>query len=524
MHYHALAHDANFGAMRVFLVLLAGLVWSALAPLAVAQTPSAGLDSYARGRAILDAGVAAHGGRVALEDARIVRRQLYDTWVDPNQGARPWRGAPQLADPAANAGFDRSEAESVIDYANGRLWETIRYADSPSEYAVVTDAVTRADGFQTIRYVSEPPYYRRYDQDSRASLLNTRFRRHPEGLLRMALARAETLGWVGETADGEDVISFADPRGVRVFLYFNARSHLLVKSETLNDHPIAGDAASTTTYSDYRAVGALQLPFRYVDRVAGLPRRYLDVRTVEFNRPAPDAAFIPPPTYVAVIPDPDELTVERVGDGLYMIRGSYNVMFAVFRDYVLVIEAPASAAYAEECLRLIRATAPDKPIWLVVTHFHADHIAGVRAFIAAGIPILTTADARWAIEQAVSNPHTIRPDALSARPRAPDIRVVPEREVFDDGTQRVEIYDFGPAPHIAQILVAYFPRAEILHVADLMDVLTPDLVIAGVDGAVMMRRIAERRLRVSRLVPMHGVPITNEDLERAMQVRARYVN
>jgi hypothetical protein len=77
------------------------------------------LASYARAREILAAAVAAHGGADALRELRGVRRAYFDTWLDPMQGARPWRGEAGTL-PPANAGFDRSESRSFVDYDGGR--------------------------------------------------------------------------------------------------------------------------------------------------------------------------------------------------------------------------------------------------------------------------------------------------------------------------------------------------------------------------------------------------------------------
>ena len=71
----------------------------------------------------------------------------------------------------------------------------------------------------------------------------------------------------------------------------------------------------------------------------------------------------------------------------------------------------------------------------------------------------------------------------------------------------------GPAPHVAQILGAYFPDEKLLYVGDLLDVLTEELVIAGVDAVPMRRKIRELGLDVQRFVPVHGLPITGEQLK-----------
>lgn len=490
------------------------------------DAPSAALESYHRARAVLDAGVHAAGGSEALLGSRSIRRELFETWFDPTQGPRPWRGAPS-EEPPPNAGFDRSEAQFFVDYAGNRWFEQRRYADSPTDYAIVLEAVTAERGFRSIRYVREKPFYDAFDPGGLAALRVRMFRRHPEGILRSALARPETLQWTGTSevaGRSQDVISFADSLGNRLCLYFDRKTHLLTRVESLRDHPVAGDATSDTTFFDYRPVGRLMLPHKYLDRTAGVPTRKLEFAKIEVDGAAPEEAFVPPADYVAVRHDPDTPTLEQISPSLYLIRGSYNVMFSVFPDHVVVFEAPAGEAYVRECLRLIEQAAPGKPIrHVVASHFHYDHIAGLRTFVARGVPILAPADAVDAIQRAARSTHTMRPDSLSRNPSEPVVEVIAGRKLFEEGPVRAHVYDFGPTPHVDQILVTYFPDEKVLYVADLMDVLTDELVIAGVDAVPMRARMRQLGLQVERFVPVHGMPISGAQLEKAYEIRAKYV-
>jgi hypothetical protein len=57
-----------------------------------------------------------------------------------------------------------------------------------------------------------------------------------------------------------------------------------------------------------------------------------------------------------------------------------------------------------------------------------------------------------------------------------------------------------------------------------MDVLTEELVIAGVDAVPLRTRILALGLEVDRLVPVHGAPIGGEHLEAAFRRRALQVD
>jgi hypothetical protein len=49
------------------------------------------------------------------------------------------------------------------------------------------------------------------------------------------------------------------------------------------------------------------------------------------------------------------------------------------------------------------------------------------------------------------------------------------------------------------------------------------MVIPGVDTMAMIAKIKEYRLDVTSIVPVHGVPVTMDDLNRGLAIRARHV-
>jgi len=496
-----------------------------LLTVATAANPNAAMDSQARAQRVLASAVEAIGGEPALRELRSVRWDYLEDWVDVGQGQRPWSGTPAAGALPPHSGFDDSEGLSFLDHAANRYYESIRYADSPNDYAIVVESGTPALAFQAITYVRERQFFAKHPAEERTAQRLRHFRRHPEGLLRMALDRIETLVSMGQVDEGGsrlDAIAFADSAGAQIRLYFDAVSHRLIRSETLRGHRVYGDTTADMEYSDFRRVGRFELPHTITIRIAGVPTSRLRIRSIAIDAPAPDNWFQPPDQSVAIEPTPTEPSVETLDGNVHLIRGPYNLMFAEFHDHVLLIEAPIGEPYTRACLDLIAKTVPGKPIRLVSTHFHFDHIGGARTAVARGIPILTTADARGAIEQSLASTQAMLPDELARQRRAAVIEVAGRKTVLDDGSQRVELYDFGPTPHVGQILVAYIPQLKLLHVADLFDVLTPELVIAGADAVVMEKRIREFALDVEKIVPMHGVPVSIDHLHRGLQIRRKY--
>jgi glyoxylase-like metal-dependent hydrolase (beta-lactamase superfamily II) len=504
--------------------VLAGLVILVAAPEG-AQTPAtSGLRSYFEARAVLDAGIEAIGGLSALSSAKTVRRQMSGDWIGSGQHPRPYpTAAPTMTVPPSNG---RTRTVSFIDYAGTRFLDEAVESDFAGDFITRVTAVTESTGFETLIYGDEKPFFRAYSEEDVRSIRLRKFRRYPEGVLQMALGRPETLQWVGRVEeDGRalEAISFSDSMGVRVVLYFDSETRLLTKSETLREHAIAGDSSSEIFYLDYRPVGPLKLPFQVIDRTAGVPVEEMRASVTELNLPLPDEGFHPPRVFARVENDPARPEISKLGEGLYLIRGPYNVLFAAFRDHVAVFEAPLNSRYAETCLELIRKTLPDRPIrYVVATHFHYDHVAGLRPYIAGGVPIVTTPDAKGVIERVASSPRGMYPDALSRRPVEPRIETVTGAKAIDDGTNRVELYDIGPTEHVAQLLVAYFPRQKVLFEADVWDPISLELDVAGTDAATLARKMRELGLEVERIIPVHGVPTTMAALERGLSVRAKY--
>jgi glyoxylase-like metal-dependent hydrolase (beta-lactamase superfamily II) len=390
---------------------------------------------------------------------------------------------------------------------------------------VFEDAVTPERAFQAFTYVRERPILTERTREDGQALRMQHARQHPEGLLRIALERPETLLYLGGTDESGahcDLVALADRDGTQVVLYLDARSHLPVRAETRREHRVYGDTTADVIYGDYRPAGGLRLPYAWNLRLAGVPVSRFEASSIVIDALAQEGWFRAPGRYTVAEAAPAKLRVEPLGQGLYLIRGSYNLTFAEFGDFVLLVEAPAGEAFMAEALGLIEATAPGKPVRVVATHFHFDHVGGVRTAVARGIPVLTTSDAQPVIERSLGSRQAMRPDALARAPRKGSIETVAGPRIIDDGTQRVELYDLGPVPHVSQLLVAYYPRQKLLHVGDLFDTLTAELVFAGADADALASRIAALGLGVEHIVPTHGVPVTMRHLERALDIRRQY--
>lgn len=501
-----------------------------LLTLALFATGAAGSDTgtfrlQSRAKALIDWAVAAIGGEGPLRELGSVRRDYAEDWVDVGQGLRPWSGDPPPEDLPPHPYSAGARSLSYVDYAGDRFYLRARYEDSPDDYGEFADAVTPERAFQAFNYVREPPILTERSREDGEALRERHIRLYPEGLLRIALDRPDTLLSLGPARIGTaryERVAFADQDGTQVVLYLDAGSHLPARAEVRRGHRVYGDTTADVVFDDYRRTGALLLPYAWVTRIADVPVSRFRARAIVIDGPSEDGWFRAPAGSVPAESAPEGMRVEPQGHGLYVIRGSYNLSFAEFRDHVLLVEAPAGETFMAQALALVEATVPGKPVRVVATHFHFDHIGGARTVIARGMPVLTTPDAVPVIERSLASRQAIRPDALARAPRAPLIEPVTGRKVIDDGRQRADLYDFGPNSHAAQLLVAYYPRQKLLHVGDLFDTLSTEAVFAGADAESMAARIRDLGLDVERIVPTHGVPVTIRHLERALEIRRQY--
>ena len=469
--------------------------------------------SYLEARTVLDAGIKAMGGFAELQKISDVTRELSGDRSDEGQGMEPvW---PRTGEPPVLA---HPRLKSVRDIRGNRSYDEVEaqiFGGQPIRFRSVVagpNAFGVSDIAKNVRVLPPPAV-----TGARAA----RFRRDPETLLLAAANRPEALRWVGEGEFGghkQRVISFADVDGTEVALYFDAATNLLTKTEFLNDDPVLGDVVAETVYADWQPVEKLMLPFHYTDRVGGSVVQDLRVSSVKLNTHPADTLFAMP-DYAKIEPAPPGPTVKKLGDDVYALLGPYNSMFVVFKDYVLVLEAGANNRYSAASIAEIKKAVPDKPIkYLVSTHFHFDHLSGVRSYIAEGTTIVTTPAAKSVVERAATATHVMRPDALARNPKAAVIETIDDQRVFDDGVHRVELHRLAN-PHAGQIIVAYLPKEKILFEADMLDIPEAGNPVAGDDTIDLAKQIEKLGLQVETIIPVHGKIGTIGDLTTAVTQR-----
>ena len=150
-----------------------------------------------------------------------------------------------------------------------------------------------------------------------------------------------------------------------------------------------------------------------------------------------------------------------------------NAGFVVTKDGVLVVDALGSPALARELLAEIRRITPAPVRYVVLTHYHADHIYGLQVFKEAGAVVIAHQAGReylnsdTAALRLQASREELAP-AVDAQTRlVPADRWIDERTTLQLGGLDFVLQPAGPA-HTPEDLVVWVPQLKLLFAGDLV--------------------------------------------------------
>jgi len=485
---------------------------------AVAQEQNATRSSYERARQVLDAGIEAMGGLGSLRAANQIAIAYRGPLHSNAQKASP--SSPALVVPM-------SEERTIIDLTRRRYLNETRLRYPGGQVLHFRRVVDGREGFSI-----DVPQTRTGNEVLRlsaAGLTNTRISATlevPHLLLLGALDRVGTLRWVGDTTvhrRAEQIISFVAENQSVISLYFDARTRVLTRYDQITSDALLGDHITASAFPDYRIISGVKIPIRRIDLQGEEMTRDVEYAEVSVNKLPEESLFRVPPGYVEPVAatGPESEPIRKIGDGVYLLQqlpGGYKVVFVEFRDYVMVLETPFSPATSEAAIALIKQTVPNKPIGYVsFTHFHHDHVRGLRPYIAEGATVVTTPGNKAFVEKVAAVHPTVSSDALWLRPHQLILETFSGKRVFTDGTRTVELYSIGPTSHVNEMVMFYFPNEKILFQGDMFSMTESGGVPAGIESNVeLARKIEELGLDVRMLIGVHGRIATMEILREAL--------
>jgi glyoxylase-like metal-dependent hydrolase (beta-lactamase superfamily II) len=180
------------------------------------------------------------------------------------------------------------------------------------------------------------------------------------------------------------------------------------------------------------------------------------------------------------------MQAERVAENAWFVQGEAalgsaanrnfisNAGFVVTARGVVVIDALGAPALAEELVAAIRQVTAQPIRYVVVTHYHADHIYGLQTFQALGATIVAHRggqdylNADTAQRRLQASRQDLFPWIDEHTRLVPADRWVGDADtVLDMGDETLRIRHVGPA-HTAEDLVVLAERAGVLYAGDLV--------------------------------------------------------
>ena len=375
----------------------------------------------------------------------------------------------------------------------------------------------------------------------------------PHLLLDEALEHRSSLKYLGSDTEGNDLVTFSAPSYGAMTLYIDRKSRQLSGVEYLKDMPLLGDTPIRWQFKDYKWVEGIGLyPTGYT---VSLKKRLLkDIHYTEIRSSIPQEQLFTVPDSIDVpeMPDPPangepEAAVSeapprdpvKLADGVYVfphIRSGFHPMVIEFDEYLMVVDAPAgwlemqqlpamqwvdgatSSSTGRKLIRAIRQKLSGKPIrYVTLTHWHSDHVGGIRPFIDEGSDILASPVTAPMISKAAKNRFTLEPDELTGRDIAPAIEIVKGERAISDGTMEVRLIDVGTNPHADGMLVVYLPKQKILYQSDLFEPIPLRVFPTKSRVPVMkwfVKWLDNSGLEVEKIYAIHaGLRVTEEHLQ-----------
>lgn len=177
---------------------------------------------------------------------------------------------------------------------------------------------------------------------------------------------------------------------------------------------------------------------------------------------------------------------EPVAPGVWFVQGEAAMGSSANRNFVsnagivatgegvVVVDALGSPELGEELVAEIRRVTSEPIRWVVVTHYHADHIYGLQALQAAGAKVLAHPAAReylgseLAQRRLASSREELFPFVdEQTRLVAPDVWMEGEETVLRLGRREIVVRHGGPA-HTPEDVVVFVRDAGVLFTGDLV--------------------------------------------------------
>jgi glyoxylase-like metal-dependent hydrolase (beta-lactamase superfamily II) len=319
---------------------------------------------------------------------------------------------------------------------------------------------------------------------------------------KLIAAGADVSAELGHLAGGEvvTVLILRETGRPPVRIYLDSGSGLPVKAEVTEDHSPSGDALVEIRFDCYRQVDGLVLPFGVDIDVDGTtvhretrseiavlaridadgfalsdsPVRDGSAEQVAFSQFSTEwimtYVFSGVRFYFDLQTAPITADPQEISEGVKIVLGpSHNMLVVEMPDSIATVEAPMYAQYSRVALAQVKAAFPGKPVRTVIaTHFHYDHIGGIREFAAEGNLTVIAGEPTVAFFEAVlKSPHTIGQDRLEVMPVPAQVQGVTSSMILHTAhAGRLEMYRIT-SDHSEDMVIVYLSGPKLVFESDL---------------------------------------------------------
>jgi glyoxylase-like metal-dependent hydrolase (beta-lactamase superfamily II) len=330
---------------------------------------------------------------------------------------------------------------------------------------------------------------------------------------------------------------------------FDPATHLPAIVRTRDFDQLMGDADFDATFSDWRTVEQLKLPYHTVHTLGGVKVFDTKVDSYVINTSLATDAFAAPgllrgkaakPAPIGKVPyqwvlrrlatgfyldsdalytdDGGSMKLTDVAPNISMVTGStHNTLIVATDSYLVAFEAPGDDGQSKIAIDLAKQKYPGKPFrYLVLTHHHIDHSGGVRAYAAEGATIVVGKGDGAFFRKALSAPQGFNP--YEVKSFTPKVVEVDGKWAVNDGGRAIEAYSLDN-PHAQGYLIPYVPDAKLGFVTDLWNP-GPPVMNVNPNMVAVVKGVEKYGLKPERFAGGHAAVGNYADLEKAVQAQS----
>jgi hypothetical protein len=475
-------------------------------------TPAAAADPLAT--SLIRQAITAQGGEAALRLAKVVEWKLEGYREMVEQSERP--EGPYIPEFRSVREIDDFAHGAFASIADLRVYPEFKFSSG-----VVADATA------AMRVVGTN--FSAGNADMLAAARDS-LALSPERLLLTALDAADLRGEPATLLQStpQDKLRFS-LRGSPVTLYLNRFTHLPTAIEYSG--PAArdgywryfGDVTMRVYYSYWwLGDGGVRLPMQWDIYRNGLHDSSYMATKVSWNS-APDAELLQIPDEIrrkfTETADPAAVKLAapvQIAPNVAFLPGAWNISFVRQADGIVILEAPISSAYSEQVLAAATKLYPGMSVKAVITTSDSwPHIAGIRAYVARGIPIYCLDLNVPILSRLAQAQFTTAPDQLQLHKREPKFIPVSRKVVIGSGASRIELYPIRGETSERQMM-AYLPDLKLLYGSDPFQKTQNGVYRTTQAVSELLDAVKREGLQPARFFMMHVEPTDWSELSKAV--------